>query len=284
MTSTVEAPTPPVKAVRTGTHRPLWRLALSRGALELKMFFRERVAVVFTFALPAVLLLLLGPIFNQQPLEGGVSAGQMLAAGMIGSGIASTCFVNLGIGIVSDREDGTLKRLHRAPMPAAAYFIGKIILVLVTSLVEVTLVIAIAAAFFDLTLPTDPGRWFTFAWVFLLGVTGCSLLGIAISSIPRSTRAAAPIVNLPFLALQFVSGVFIVPISALPVAFQQAAALFPLKWLTQGFRSVFLPEAAVVLEPAGAWEHGMIAIMLGLWCLGGLVLCLTTFRWQARKN
>jgi len=248
------------------------------------MFFRERTAVIFTLALPVVLLLLLGPIFNQQNLAAGISAGQMLAAGMIGSGIASTCFVNLGISITSDREDGTLKRLRRAPMPPSAYFIGKIILVLVTALIETLLVLLVGTLLFDLKLPSDPMRWLTFSWVFLLGVTACSLLGIAISSLPRSTRSAAPIVNLPFLALQFVSGVFVVPISLLPEPFQQAAALFPLKWLTQGFRSVFLPDSAAALEPDGGWQHGPMAIVLGLWCLGGLVLCLTTFRWQGRKD
>jgi ABC-2 type transport system permease protein len=274
----------PGKPSRTRAARPFWRLAWSRSALELKMFFRERVAVIFTFALPTVLLLLLGPIFNSQDLGGGISAGQLLVAGMLGGGIGSTSFVNLGIGITSDREDGTLKRLRRAPMPPAAYFIGKITLVLVTSLVEVALVVTVGELAFGLRLPNDPGRWFTFVWVYLLGVTACSLLGIAISSLPRSVRSAAPVINLPFLVLQFISGIFVVPITDLPQPFQQAAAFFPLKWLTQGFRSVFLPDAAVALEPAGAWEHGRTALVLGAWCIGGLILCLTTFRWQGRRD
>ncbi|HEY0716468.1 MAG TPA: ABC transporter permease, partial [Streptosporangiaceae bacterium] len=40
--------------------------SLSRGRLEVTTFFREREAVVFIFALPAVLLLLLGSIFGTQ--------------------------------------------------------------------------------------------------------------------------------------------------------------------------------------------------------------------------
>ncbi|WP_018640179.1 ABC transporter permease [Parafrankia elaeagni] len=263
-------------------------LALSRGALELKMFFRERDAVIFTFALPVVLLILLGSIFDRAmpngPEASGVSSSQLLTAGMIAAGIGSTGFVNLAIGITSDREDGTLKRLHRAPLPPAAYFVGKVILVLVTGLIELAIVLVLGALVFDLQVPTDPTRWLTFTWVFLLGVTACSLLGVAMSSVPRSVRSAAPIVNLPFLVLQFVSGIFIVPISLLPSAFQQVAALFPLKWLAQGFRSVLLSDSAAALEPAGAWEHGRIALVLGAWCIGGFVLCLTTFRWQSRKD
>ena len=26
------------------------------------------------------------------------------------------------------------------------------------------------------------------------------------------------------------------------------------------------------------------ALVLAAWCLGGLILCLTTFRWQGRKD
>ena len=240
--------------------------------------------MIFTFALPVVLLILLGAIFDKQTAATGIPSSQLLAAGMIAAGIGSTCFVNLATSITSDREDGTLKRLRGVPMPPIAYFVGKIILVLVTAVVEVAIVLAIATIFYDLPLPTDAGRWVTFAWVFLLGVTGCSLLGTAMSSVPRSVRAAAPIVNLPFLILQFVSGIFIVPITTLPQVLQQIGAVFPLKWMAQGFRSVFLPDAVAGMEPAGVWEHGRIALVLAAWCLGGLILCLTTFRWQGRKD
>lgn len=262
----------------------VWSLCGARAGVELRQFFRERTAVVFTFALPVVLLVLLGSIFDRQIEGTGIPASQLLVAGMIAGGIGSTCFVNLATSITSDREDGTLKRLRGAPMPPIAYFAGKIVLVLVTAAAEVAIVLAVGVAFYDLPLPTDASRWATFAWVFTLGVVGCALLGTAMSSVPRSVRAAAPIVNLPFLILQFVSGVFIVPITTMPEPLQQIGALFPLKWMAQGFRSVFLPDSAAALEPAGAWEHGRIALVLAAWCLGGLVLCLTTFRWQGRKD
>ena len=54
--------------------------------------------------------------------------------------------------------------------------------------------------------------------------------------------------------------------------------------MAQGFRSVFLPDELAAPGAAGAWEHGRIALVLAAWCLGGLILCLTTFRWQGRKD
>jgi ABC-2 type transport system permease protein len=61
---------------------------MRRVTIELKMFFRHRDAVVFTFALPVIMLLLLGSIF-QDDFEGtGISANQIFTAGMIAAGVA----------------------------------------------------------------------------------------------------------------------------------------------------------------------------------------------------
>ena len=61
---------------------------------------------------------------------------------------------------------------------------------------------------------------------------------------------------------------------------QELAAIFPLKWMAQGLRSVFLPQALALEEPAHSWELGRVALVLGIWCVVGLVLCVRTFRWQ----
>lgn len=250
-------------------------LGLSRGALELKRFFRTREAVVFTFALPTVLLVLLGSVFGGRYEGTGVSASQVLAAGMVAAGIMSTTFVTLGIDIASDRDDGTLARLRGTPMPAAAYVIGKIVLVGVTTVAQTVLMLTAAVALFDLPLPGTVARWATFGWVFVLGLVACSLLGIAISTLARTARSATAIVQLPYLALQFVSGVFVNPVSALPAGLVAVASVFPVRWMAQGFRSVFLPEAMVRFEVAGAWELDRVALVLGAWCVAGLALCLT---------
>jgi ABC-2 type transport system permease protein len=261
----------------------LWRVGLARGGVELRQFFRSKEQVVFTFTFPALILILLGSIFNGTFEGTGVTSGQVYTASMAGAGIISTSFINLGIGVAQDRDDHTLKRLRGAPIPAAAYFIGKIVLVFVCSIAEVVVLVAVGMALYGVTLPDSADRWVTFAWVFLLGTISCSLLGITISSIARSAQAAAPVVNLPYVSLQFLSGVYI-PISALPVWMISVGSLFPIKWVAQGFRSVFLPDSMMSMEAAGSWEHGKTALVLGAWCVIGVVLCLLTFRWTNRNE
>jgi len=196
----------------------------------------------------------------------------------------STAFITMGVGIATDREDGTLKRLRGTPATAGSYFLGKLILVAALSSAEVLVLLGVGVVLFDMPLPTDPGRWFTFGWLFLLSVVVCGLLGIAASALVRSARTAGAVLNVPVVALQFLSGVFIHPITQLPDWMVTVASVFPVKWMAQGFRSVFLPDSAAALEAGGAWEHGRIALVLGAWCVIGLVLCLVTFRWTNRRD
>lgn len=250
-----------------------------RAVLEIKQMLRQRESMIFTFAFPVVILVMFGAIFSDRIPGTDVDFRQYFIAGMIATGIMAATFVNLGIAIAIERDDGTLKHLRGTPMRVGAYFIGKVAMVLVVTLVQVAVLLAFSVLAFGLPLPSTPDRWLTFAWVLLLGVATCTMLGIAISAVPRSSRSAAGVVVLPFMVLQFISGVFFV-FSDMPEAMQQFGALFPLKWIGQGLRSVFLPDSLQVIEPAGAWEHGTTALVLAAWIVVCLVLSVTTFRWQ----
>lgn len=257
---------------------------LARGNVELKVFFRDKSTIGFVFALPAILLVLLCAIFGKQAAASGlhgVTVAQLYVAGMTAGGIAATSFQYLGIAIAVERGNGMLKRLSGTPMAPATYFAGKVIQVAVCALAETVILLAVGSAYYHVRLPDQPGQWLTFAWVFLLGTAACAIAGIAVSGIPRTQAGVGPIISLTFTVLQFISGVY-VPLNNVPPWLRDIASLFPLKWMAQGFRSVFLPGAAARLEPAGTWQHGITALVLLAWIGGGLVVCARTFRWQNR--
>lgn len=260
----------------------LARITASRVVVELKAFFREKDQVIWTFSFPAILMLIFGTVFDQD-IGGGVSFPQYFLAGMVASGLVLVSFQNLAITIAMERDDGSLKRLAGTPMPRSAYFLGKIGLVLVTAVAQLVLLLAVAVVVFGVELPTAADRWVTFAWVALLGIAAGTLCGIAYSSVPRSGKSASAVVTPVVLILQFISGVFFV-YSQVPAWLQQVAALFPLKWLAQGMRSVFLPDSFAAEEVAGSWEHGRTAVVLTVWAVAALVVCLRTFRWQRRDD
>jgi ABC-2 type transport system permease protein len=264
------------------------RLGASRAALELRAFFREKDALIFAFFFPIILLGIFAVVFGGDDgavLAAGEGSGidfvQYFLPGMVAAGIMLVSFQTLAIQIAIEREDGTLKRLRGTPMPPLSYFLGKIGMVLVTSITQTALLLAVAAVVFGVGLPTDPERWMTFAWVFVLGAAAGTVLGIAFSSVPKSARSASAVVTAPVLILQFISGVFFV-FNDLPTWLQRIAELFPLKWMAQGMRSVFLPPEFEANEVSGSWQHAATAVVLTVWLVLGLVLCVRTFRWQRR--
>jgi ABC-2 type transport system permease protein len=270
-------------AVAPRRFRPsVTRLGLLRGRLELKQFFRGRESVIFSFLLPIMLLVIFGAIFRFE-IAPGVKFSQYFISGMIAAAQLTNGFQTLGIQIPIERDRGVLKRLAGSPMPPAAYFIGKVIMVYVVGVLETAILLLIARLFYGLHLPSTASRWLTLLWVSALGITACTLCGIAFSSVPREGRRAPAVVTPVALVLQFISGVFFV-YTDLPRWMQQVAAVFPLKWMAQGMRAVFLPDWFAANEAAGSWELGRVALILGVWVVVGLVLCLLTFRWTARED
>ncbi len=255
-----------------------------RTILELKMYFREKEAVFFSFAFPILMLGMFAVIFGDSFGEGdteGVNAARYFLPGMAAAGVMLTSFQSMALSVAAERDDGTLKRLRATPMPPVSYFLGKVGLVALTSLAQFALLIAMARLAFGVPLPANTARWATFGEVFLLGVACGTVLGIAYSSLATSARAVGAIVIAPTLILQFISGVYF-PVTDMPDWLKQVASLFPLKWIAQGMRSVFFPQDWQTQEMAGTWEHGRTALVLAVWLVAGLVLCVRTFRWTRR--
>lgn len=258
-----------------------------RTVLELKMYFREKEAVFFSFAFPILMLAMFSVIFGNQfgddgdAQSAGVSAARFFLPGMAAAGVMLTSFQSMALSVAAERDDGTLKRLRSTPMPPMAYFLGKVGLVAITSLAQFAILIGVARLAFGVQLPADGGRWLTFVWVFLLGVATGTVLGIAYSSLATSARSVGAIVIAPTLILQFISGVYFA-FTDLPEWLKQVASVFPLKWIAQGMRSVFFPDDWQGSEMAGTWEHGRTALVLAAWLVAGLLICARTFRWTKR--
>jgi ABC-2 type transport system permease protein len=254
------------------------KIGVLRSSLELKQFMRQRESVVFTLFFPLILLFIFGSVFKDT-IAPGVTFSQYFVAGMIASGLVNTGFQQLAITIPMERDDGTLKRLRGTPISVTSYFIGKALLVTILMIIQTALLLFFGSVLFDLNLPVDLNLWWNFTWLVILGSACSTVLGVAFSVVPKSGRGASAIVSPIVIVLQFFSGVFFV-FTQLPVWMQQLAAIFPLKWLTQGMRSVFLPNDFATQEVAQDWEIGKTALILGIWLIVGLIVSIKTFKWS----
>jgi ABC-2 type transport system permease protein len=280
-TTTTAVPPLPRRTLRLGAERVRW---------EVRQYFRERDTLFFTFLFPTVIFLIFAAAFSatgevgaRADGTGGITVAAYYLPGLVAAGVVLSGIQNLGIAIAQERTDGTLKRLGGSPLPVVAYFIGKAGMVLITALVQLALLLGVARVAFGVELPSDSSHWLRFVWVFLLSVLMATVLGIGISGIPRTGRSASAVIVPILLILQFVSGVYF-RFTDLPTWLQTVAGFFPVKWVAQGMRSVFLPERFASVEQGGSWDLGTTALVLIAWTLAGLVVARLTFRWVRRDG
>jgi ABC-2 type transport system permease protein len=279
--------TPPARGWAGSPVRVI-RLGMLRVAYEVRSYFRVGDTVFFTFLFPVLMLTIFSLAFTDTDF-GQDAAGQSLRAAdyylaaMLAAGILLSGVQNLAVDIAMEKSDGTLKRLAGSPLPVASYFLGKIGQVFVTAALQAVLILSLAVFAFGVDLPSDPGRWAVFGWVFVLGVATSAVLGIGLSGLPRSGRSATAVVIPIVLILQFISGVYL-SFSQLPEWLQNVASFFPLKWMAQGMRFVFLPQGFEAMEQGGDWNLPGIAIVLAVWLVAGLLAARLTFRWIRKDS
>lgn len=260
-------------------------LGANRIRYEVKVYFRQGDTIFFTFLFPVVMLGIfsvafqgLGNVGEAPDGTGGISQAAYYLPGMIAAGILLSGVQNLAVDIAVEKGDGTLKRLGGTPLPVVSYFIGKMGQVIVTSVLQILLLLLVARVLFGVELPTEPELWLRFVWVYLLGIVTSAVLGIALSAVPRTGKSATAVIIPIVLVLQFISGVYLA-FNLLPEWLRNIASIFPLKWIAQGMRSVFLPASFESQEPSGSWDLGWMALVLIVWLIAGLIACRLTFRW-----
>lgn len=252
-----------------------------RTRIELLRFRRTREQMIFTFALPIVLYVLLATVLDGEIDGTGVRFSSYLLAGLVASVALNVGVADLAPMLALDTSDGTTKRLAGTPMPPAAYVLGKLGYVLTIAVAQTAALIAVGVVVFDADLPSGEG-WLTLAWVLVLGLTSAFLLGIAISTLVTNPRSASSVVNFPFIILQFISGIWFI-FSDLPTWLQDVASIFPLRWMALGMRAAFLPDSFAAAEPGGTWQLGTVALVLGAWTVVGIGIVMTRFRLRTER-
>ena len=253
----------------TGTYTPqpgaapLLRMIGAQAALETKMLLRNGEQLLLTVIIPALLLALFGSVDIVD--TGAGKAVDFLAPGILALAVMSTAFTGQAIATGFERRYGVLKRLASSPLPRWALMTAKTASVLVTEVLQVALLTAIAFA-----LGWSPhGNPFAVLLLLLLGTAAFSGLGLLMAGSLKAeaTLAAA---NLVFLLL-LVGGGVIVPLDKFPPGAQDVLALLPISALSDGLRDV--------LQHGAGMPWGDLGI-LGVWAVVGLAAAGRFFRWE----
>ncbi|WP_405494234.1 ABC transporter permease [Streptomyces sp. NBC_00096] len=247
---------------------PVSRMIMAQTALETRMLLRNGEQLLLTVIIPSLLLVLFSAVdIITVPVEEGGSGKSVdfLAPGILALAVMSTAFTGQAIATGFDRRYGILKRLGASPLPRWALMAAKTLSVLVTEVLQIALLTAIAFA-----LGWSPhGNPLSVAALILLGTAAFSGLGLLVAGTLKAeaTLAAA---NLVFLLL-LVGGGVIVPLEKFPGAVQSVLGLLPISALSDGLREV--------LQHGAALPWGDAAILAG-WAVLGLGAAARLFRWE----
>ncbi|MET7295256.1 ABC transporter permease [Streptomyces griseoloalbus] len=253
----------------TGTYSPepgaapLARMIAAQAALETKMLLRNGEQLLLTVIIPTLLLVLFSTVDVVDTGDG--EAVDFLAPGILALAVMSTAFTGQAIATGFERRYGVLKRLAASPLPRWGLMTAKTLSVLVTEVLQVVLVAAIALA-----LGWSPqGNPFAVLLLLVAGTAAFSGLGLLMAGTLKAeaTLAAA---NLVFLLL-LVGGGVVVPLDEFPDAARSVLGLLPISALSDGLRDV--------LRHGSGMPWGDLGI-LAVWAVGGLAAAGKFFRWE----
>ena len=250
------------------------RLFLHELRAQQRLFWRQREAAFFTFALPVIFFLIFGSVYGDETIKKEAMKGSsFLQAGMIGYGVAATCFAGLAISFVVRRESGVLKRVRATPLPPATYIVSVLGSTFIVFLIEAALIMLLGRALFGVPVPED---MFSVLAIFLIGAASFAAMGLGITALVRSAEGSSAVINAVYLPMAILSGTFFTT-ARYPPFLHAVATVLPLTHFTEVTRDVMVRNEHV-------WQNiGSLSVVLA-WGAVGLVGAIRGFRWQPRES
>ncbi len=175
--------------------------------VELKLFLRDPMTVVFTLAFPPLCLVVLGAAFRNTAPDPKVWQGlaplDFYVPAYIGLTLAAVGMVALPVHLAGYRERGVLRRYLASPVPVAALLVAQLAVALIVSVAGTAVLLTVGMTAYDVHAPRSlPG----FALSYLVAALFFAALGFLFGSVLPNTRAAQGLGTLLFFVMMFLSG------------------------------------------------------------------------------
>jgi ABC-2 type transport system permease protein len=244
---------------------PLLGSTAALAAMELRLTSRRGENVLVTLVIPVAVLLFFATVGIVPGIAG--RPVDFLLPGALALGIIASGLVNLGIATAYERSYGVLKRLGGSPLPRSGLVAAKIASILVLEVVQVVLLISVAAV----VLGWQPASGASAGLAILavpLGTFTFAGLGLLMAGTLRA-EATLALANGLFLGFLMLGGI-VLPIDHLPGWLAAIARVLPASALADVFRVALTGTGDVV---------GPIVVLLA-WGLAAVGLSVRFFRWE----
>jgi ABC-2 type transport system permease protein len=248
-----------------------FRVLLKLTWIELKLFLREPMTIVFTFAFPVVLMFVLGEVFGNQSggsneaVFGGLGAMNYYAPAYIAVVTMSVGVIMLPARLTDYRSGGVLRRFRASLVPIWAVLGSQVLAALVLGVVGSVLVAAFAAVFYPVHFPDSI---ILLAAGFVLCSAAFAAIGTLLGAVMPSPRAAQGAGLMLFFVMLFLSGAS-VPTEVMSDTMRRIGDVLPLTY------GVDLLQGAWT---GGTWDWRAALVLLGIAFATGF-LSLRVYRW-----
>jgi ABC-2 type transport system permease protein len=236
--------------------------------VELKLFLREPLTVMFTLALPLLFLFVLGGVFGNQPDPAyyrGAGPLDFYVPGYVALVWAAVGLLALPVHLARYREDGVLRRLRASSATRTVVLGSQFLVALAVSLAGGLLVVVAAALTFDVHAPDSPAG-FVLAWILCAALFGS--IGLLFASLGSSRTALFAGLG-AFFVMMMLSGAGPPP-EVLTGVMRDVRLTLPLTYVIRLMQDAWLGLP---------WGVGDIAAVLGF-TAAALVATRLLFRWE----
>jgi ABC-2 type transport system permease protein len=183
-----------------------------------------------------------------------------IVPGIIGVLLSVTMIIVASISLVRERERGTLEQLVVTPISKTGLMLGKILPFLLVGYVQITIILILGRALFDVPIRGSLAELYLVALPFVLASVA---IGLFVSTVVQNQAQAMQLGFLFLLPNILLSG-FMFPREAMPEPAQWLGAALPLTYFLRVLRGILL--RGVGLE--ALWREALVLVGFSVGLIG----------------
>lgn len=158
------------------------------------------------------------------------------------------------IGIVREKEVGTIEQVMVTPLRGIELILGKTIPYMITGYISMSVMLVVAFFLFDIEVKGSLPLLYLLTGIFLLGNMGLALIISGSASTQQQALLTSFLVLMPSVML---SG-FLFPIANMPDPVRWATVFNPMRWYLEILRGIVMKDIGLtVLWPSIAAQSGL---------------------------
>lgn len=236
--------------------------------LELKLFLREPLTVLFAFALPFTILFVMGGVFGNDSDPGfyrGVGAMDYYIPAYIALVVASVGLISLPTHLATNRELGVLRRYRASGLPTASVVISQIVVTLVIGSVSALLLVTVGIPVHDVVAASSIPRVLL---GFLVSGLVFASLGVLLGAVLPSSRSAQALGVMLWFVMLMIGGAGPPP-EVLTGVLSTIGDWTPLRYTIEVVQDGWLD-----LDPGNSWFISIATTLIAS------LLAVRFFRWE----